>query len=155
MNKVSTILLCASVLTACQREPGIDIAAETEALMTADVAFAALSESTTPKQAFAAYMAPDGMMLPRGSEGAIEGHDNVIAVFGPDGDPGYQLLWQPQFAEVATAGDMGWTWGQYQVVAGGVQTASGKYVNVWKKQPDGSWKVRVDVGNQRPGQDSP
>lgn len=150
MKRALIVLPCIVTLAACQPEPPVDIAAETAALMAADIAFAELSVASTPKQAFAAYMAPDGMMLPRGSEGAIEGHENIVALFGPDGDPGYQLLWQPQFAEVAVAGDMGWTWGQYQVVADGVQTSSGKYVNVWKKQPDGTWKVRVDVGNQRP-----
>lgn len=155
MKRTSILLLCLMMLAACQHEPEINLAAETEALMAADIAFAELSEATTPKQAFAAFMAPDGMMLPRGSEGAIKGPENIAALFGPDGDPGYQLLWQPQFAEVAAAGDMGWTWGQYQVVAGGEPTSSGKYVNVWKRQPDGSWKVRVDVGNQRPGPGSP
>ena len=105
---------------------------------------------TTPKNAFANYIAPDGMLLPRSSDGAIEGYESVIAVFGDDGDPGYKLLWQPQFAEVANSGDMGWTWGQYQVVVDSQDVDTGKYVNVWKKQSDGSWKVRVDIGNQRP-----
>ncbi|MBT8061424.1 MAG: nuclear transport factor 2 family protein [Xanthomonadales bacterium] len=150
MNKDWGVLLCSAALSACQPTAGIDVAAEAEALMAADIAFASLSETTTPKQAFAAYMAPDGMLLPRGSEGAIQGLENIMTLFGPDGDPGYQLLWQPQFAEVAQAGDMGWTWGQYQVVVEGETENTGKYVNVWKKQPDGSWKVRVDVGNQRP-----
>ena len=138
------------ILTACQTTPIIDLDAEANALLEVDRAFAALSNETNPKTAFAAYMAPDGMMLPRSSDGAIEGYDSVIAVFGEDGDPGYQLLWQPQFAEVAEAGDMGWTWGQYQVVVNGENVDTGKYINVWKKQADGSWKVRVDMGNQRP-----
>lgn len=150
MKTTSSTLICLVALSACAPVPEIDIAAETRALMDADVAFAELSGSSTPKQAFATYMAPDGMMLPRGSQGAVEGTENIADLFGPDGDPGYQLLWQPQFAEVAAAADMGWTWGQYQVVVDGVETSSGKYVNVWKKQPDGTWKVRVDVGNQRP-----
>jgi len=136
--------------SACQTMPAFDIDAETQALMEADQAFAALSAETNPKKAFSAYMAPDGMMLPRASAGAIVGYESVIAVFGEDGDPGYTLLWQPQFAEVANSGDMGWTWGQYQIVVDGEAANTGKYVNIWQKQPDGSWKVRVDIGNQRP-----
>ncbi len=148
--KLSAALAALFLLIACQATTPIDLQAETRSLMSADEAFAALSAETNPKTAFAAYMAPDGMMLPRSSEGAIEGYESVIAVFGEDGDPGYTLLWQPQFAEVANSGDMGWTWGQYQVVIDGQVVDTGKYVNVWKKQPDGSWKVRMDIGNQRP-----
>jgi ketosteroid isomerase-like protein len=53
---------------------------------------------------------------------------------------------------VAESGDMGWTWEKYQVVVDAETVSSGKYVNVWKKQADGSWKVRVDIGNQKPAQ---
>ncbi len=148
--KFSAALATLLLLFACQPTSPIDLQAETRSLMSADKAFAALSAETTPKNAFANYMAPDGLMLPRSSDGAIEGYESVIAVFGDDGDPGYKLLWQPQFAEVANSGDMGWTWGQYQVVVDGQDVDTGKYVNVWKKQPGGSWKVRVDIGNQRP-----
>jgi ketosteroid isomerase-like protein len=139
------------ILTACQSAPPLfDADAAARVLFETDRAFARLSDRTDPGTAFAAYMAPDGMMLPRSSEGAVEGYDAVMDVFG-DGDPGYRLLWQPRMAEVAAAGDMGWTWGQYQVVVDGETVSTGKYVNVWKKQADGSWKVRVDMGNQHPG----
>ncbi len=148
--KLTVSLASLVLLTTCQATPVINIAAETEALMAADTAFAALSEATTPKNAFANFLAPDAMMLPRSSQGIIEGYDRAVAMFGDDGDPGYQLLWQPQFGEVASSGDMGWTWGQYQVVVDGENVDTGKYVNIWKKQADDSWKVRVDIGNQRP-----
>lgn len=140
----------AMLLTACQSPPVIDGEAEAAALMAVDRAFAELSALSNPKAAFATYMAPNGMMLPRASAGAIEGLENVLAAFGTEPDPGYDLLWQPQYAEVAAAGDMGWTWGQYQVLVDGVEMSSGKYVNVWQKQADGSWRVRADIGNQRP-----
>jgi ketosteroid isomerase-like protein len=45
---------------------------------------------------------------------------------------------------------MGWTWGQYQVLAEGETISTGKYLNVWTRQADGRWKVRADIGNQRP-----
>ncbi|NND43705.1 MAG: nuclear transport factor 2 family protein [Xanthomonadales bacterium] len=140
-------------LTACASAPTIDLDAEAETLLEADRAFAELSLVSNPKAAFAAYMAPNGMMLPRASQGAIEGLENVVAAFGVEPDPGYELHWQPQFAEVAAAGDLGWTWGQYQVVVDGVQVSTGKYLNVWRRQEDGHWKVRVDIGNQRPADD--
>ncbi len=48
---------------------------------------------------------------------------------------------------------MGWTWGVYQIIVDGKQVSNGKYVNIWTLQPDGSWKVRMDMGNQEPAQE--
>ncbi len=145
-----TPLLLLILLAGCQPASPPDLAAEAESLLAADRAFADLSVATNPGTAFDAYMAPDGLLLPRTAQAVVERAAGIAAMFGENGDPGYVLSWQPQFAEVAQAGDMGWTWGQYQVEADGEQVASGKYLNVWKKQPDGQWKVRVDIGNLRP-----
>jgi ketosteroid isomerase-like protein len=139
-----------TLLLGCQTTPLLDTGPLGKELLEADRAFAALSERSNPKTAFAAYMAPDGLILPRGSVGAVEGLEQVLAALGEGDDPGYRLLWQPQFAEVAAGGDMGWTWGQYQVLAEGETISTGKYLNVWTRQADGRWKVRADIGNQRP-----
>jgi ketosteroid isomerase-like protein len=122
-----------------------------EALLQADQDFARLSRESDPKSAFSAYLAPNAIMLPRSGD-PIEGFDNAVASFGDP--PGFDLLWQPQLAEVAASGEMGWTWGTYQVVIDGQQVSSGKYVNIWMLQPDGSWKVRLDMGNQEPAQET-
>jgi ketosteroid isomerase-like protein len=143
--KAVTLTATLTVLAGCAGSPP-NPERESAALLAADQAFAALSERTDARTAFDAYLAPDGMMFPRGADGPVVGHDKAMALFG-DGKPGYSLLWQPQFAEVAPSGDMGWTWGKYQVVTGGETIDTGKYINVWKKQEDGSWKVRTDFGS--------
>ncbi len=132
-------------LPGCPKD-GVHLTLAAELLET-DRAFAALSEQADPKQAFAAYLAPDAIMLPRSGE-PVQGFDQAVASFGET--PGFRLLWQPQLAEVSTGGDMGWSWGLYQVLVEGKQVSSGKYVNIWVRQPDGTWKVRLDMGNQEP-----
>lgn len=66
----------------------------------------------------------------------------------------YLLSWQPQKAEVAKSADLGWTWGKYILTSkdenGVEQKSYGKYVNIWQKQIDESWKVIVDIGNSSP-----
>jgi len=119
-------------------------------LLQADREFASLSESTDPKTAFSAYLAPNALMLPRSGE-PLNGFDASIASFGEE--PGFSLHWQPQLAEVAISGEMGWTWGTYQVLVDGTQMSNGKYVNIWTRQADGRWKVRMDMGNQEPTQE--
>jgi len=148
--KTITTLFLLTVLVACQSsntETTIDIPALTRSLLQTDQAFAVLSEKSGPKTAFAAFLAPDAIMIPRKGD-PREGYAQAISSFGED--PGFDLSWQPQMAEVAGSGDMGWTWGHYQVEVDGTQISSGKYVNIWKMQPDGKWKVRLDMGNTEP-----
>ncbi len=64
------------------------------------------------------------------------------------------LAWQPQFAQVASSADMGWTWGNYQYsydnAEGERGIAHGKYLNVWRKDAERGWIVLVDMGNSSP-----
>ncbi|MGA8073024.1 MAG: DUF4440 domain-containing protein [Candidatus Acidiferrales bacterium] len=52
---------------------------------------------------------------------------------------------------VAQAGDMAWDIGTYELTTkdkdGKASKEAGKYVEVWQKQVDGSWKVAVDTYN--------
>ena len=61
------------------------------------------------------------------------------------------LRWTPDFAEVAGDGTLGYTWGRWTMTArdsnGGRQVGQGRYLTVWRKQPDRSWKVEADVGD--------
>ncbi|MFA5941247.1 MAG: nuclear transport factor 2 family protein [Sinimarinibacterium sp.] len=140
-------ILCVALgLAGCAHAP-VDRAAEAEMLLDADRAFAALSASTDTGRAFAAYMAADGMQLPAQGEPVL-GVDAVVARIAAG--PPSRLLWTPRYAEVAAAADMGWTWGDWQAfdpAAPEQPLAGGRYVNVWLRQPDGSWKVRLDMGN--------
>jgi hypothetical protein len=66
-------------------------------------------------------------------------------------NPGFAVGWQPTTVEVSTAGDLGYTVGTYESTLqdehGNPVTDRGKYVTVWKKQPDGKWKVVADIFN--------
>lgn len=59
------------------------------------------------------------------------------------------LDWQPQFVDVARSGDLGYFYGVYQVRdkagANGKIIEEGSYIRIWKKQPNGKWKVAVDL----------
>lgn len=71
------------------------------------------------------------------------------------GDHPYTLSWEPQRAEVAGSGEMGWTWGTYvlrvQQPGAEVKVSHGKYLNIWTRQEHGQWRVAVDMGNPSPG----
>jgi ketosteroid isomerase-like protein len=52
---------------------------------------------------------------------------------------------------------MGFTWGHYESnskdAEGKPVKETGRYMTVWKKQSDGSWKVVLDASNQGPADD--
>ena len=60
------------------------------------------------------------------------------------------LTWEPDFADVAKSGDLGYTWGRYTYTSfdSTESPSCGFYVTIWKKQLDGSWRFVFDAGNQ-------
>ena len=65
--------------------------------------------------------------------------------------PGFAISWQPTKVEAAAGGDLGYSMGTYTLTVHDASarpvTDRGKYVTVWKKQADGSWKVVADIFN--------
>lgn len=69
-------------------------------------------------------------------------------------NPNLKLNWKPVKADVAESGDLGYTFGTWELTgksrSGEDVRLTGKYATVWKKQKDGSWKVVLDLGNTDP-----
>jgi len=65
--------------------------------------------------------------------------------------PGAAISWKATKVEVAKAGDLAYVSGTYEettIDASGKPVKDrGKYVEVWKKQADGIWKVVADIWN--------
>lgn len=117
--------------------------------MQADRAFAAaVAEGGT--DAWVTWFAEDGAQIQPGS-GEIRGRDAIRELMAGLDDPNFSLAWEPRRADIAASGDLGWTTGSYVSKGIGVdgqpRQAQGRYVTIWRKQPDGSWKVVMDLGN--------
>lgn len=65
--------------------------------------------------------------------------------------PEFSIRWKPLFAEAAKDGTLGYTFGEaessFRDEKGELRKRPGRYVTVWRRQPDGSWKVATDIGN--------
>jgi len=100
--------------------------------------------------AFVSYFAEDGVELEDGG-GIKTKHDMQKEGTWP---PDFSLAWAPVKAEMAASGDLGYTYGNYELKSrdkvGKFVTRYGKYASIWKKQKDGSWKVVLDMGNSSP-----
>ena len=127
-----------------------DVKPEWKKLLDTDFEFARTSVKKGPSAAFYLYLADNAMQLPEGSL-PIYGRTAIYETMKGDH---YDLLWTPVKAEVANSGELGWTWGKFVVTVrqadGSTTTGYGKYLNIWRKQPDGKWKVIVDMGNKSP-----
>ena len=102
--------------------------------------------------AFADWFAPDAIALNNG-QAPLEGL--VAIVKSANWDPKvYQLTWTPTDARMGPSGDMGYTWGHFEGhskdAAGNPVTTSGRYMTVWRREKDGSWKVVLDAGANEP-----
>jgi ketosteroid isomerase-like protein len=83
----------------------------------------------------------------------ITGKANILAAYkNLVADKNFSLTWPPSYAVVVSkSGDMAYTEGSYTFTYTDPKTRKpvvekGKYVEVYAKQPDGSWKDVVDTG---------
>lgn len=104
--------------------------------------------------AFADWFADDGVALGNG-QAPLVGKVAILKSakwLAKD----YQLTWTPTDGLMGPSGDMGYTWGHFEGHSkdanGNPVTTSGRYMTIWRKQPDGSWKVVLDSGSNEPAE---
>ncbi len=102
--------------------------------------------------AFADWFAEDGVALGNGQQPVV---GRVAIMKSANWDPKiYQLTWTPTDAVLGPSGDVGYTWGHFEGRSkdanGNPVTTSGRYITIWRKQPDGNWKVVLDAGANEP-----
>jgi ketosteroid isomerase-like protein len=64
-----------------------------------------------------------------------------------------ELTWEPRTGDVASSGDLGWLTGPSTSINHTTpekKPGYGCYLSVWRKQPDGTWRVFIDVGAGSP-----
>ena len=146
---VALVLGLVSLMGQAQRGTG---SADKGALMAADLAFA---KATAERglEGWLSWFAPDARIFPPG-EAIIEGIEAIKAYYLKTGFDPKPLTWKPAYADLAASGDLGYTVGYASWPAtddkGQRVTRGSKYLTVWKKQADGSWKVAADLGNAAP-----
>ena len=145
-----TMCCCTLFLFHCKQsspDPNM-LKADKENLLKADMNW---SDSAKEVDDFMAYVLDDANMLPP-NEPMASGKEAIKTTFASMHDmSGFSVTWKPSMAEVANSGDLGYTIGTYKLSVndstGMPMADEGKYLTVWKKQADGSWKVAADMFN--------
>jgi len=127
-------------------------AAPIDAVLDADRAFAAAAKQNGARAAFVEFAAPDAIMFRQGV-GPVKGIAAIGQAFASPETA--TAAWEPEGGEIAASGDLAYTWGYFAwtAVAGpnvGKPPATGNYVSIWRKQPDGRWKWVIDLGVNAP-----
>ena len=142
--------MLATLLTSGARAQ--DVVATRGALMDADRAF---NRATAARRTdgWMEFIAEDGEMIR--SAGTITGRAAIReAMAKAFADTSFSLTWEPLQADVGASGDLGYTNGRYEArfrdAKGNAAMRTGRYLTIWKKQADGSWKVVRDIGVQDP-----
>jgi len=116
---------------------------ELQSLVETERAFSRHSVENGMRDAFLTYLAEESIVFEPRPVNGREVHA------GREESPG-TLVWWPVWAEISSSGDMGYTTGPWEfrrVVEGDTAVGYGHYVSVWRKQPDGTWRVAIDAGN--------
>lgn len=102
--------------------------------------------------AFVSWLAPEAVTL--NNKMAPEMGKTRIAAKATWKPEEYQLTWYPQGGQMGPSNDMGFTWGHYEGKSkdehGQPVVITGRYITVWKKMPDGKWKVVLDASAEEP-----
>lgn len=127
-------------------EEGVD------GLLAADAAFLAAVQENGVDAAFEEFMAPLSVNLLAGDRARV-GLGDILGGF-EDWQPEWQLAWEAEGAGLADDGSLGFTWGRWQLsranAEGADETDYGYYTTIWGRQPDGHWKVILDMTNVSP-----
>jgi len=153
MRASQMVILGIAGLLATGCAPAPDLEAERQAIMDADRAFA-VATAERGVDGWVSYFAEDGMQYPK--QGVAIGHEAIRKLMEPGLSlPNSHFTWAPETAVVSASGDLGYTLGRWEIgsldAAGEVTIATrGNYVSIWRKGPDGAWKVALDIGNEDP-----
>jgi len=98
-----------------------------------------------------AFYADDAVLLPPNAPIATDRksiRESWAGLLGPN----TSLSWKWSKIEVAQSGELAYIYGSYRLKMGastdsGPVNDTGKFLEVWKKQPGGQWKCIVDTYN--------
>ena len=150
-----TSLLLFVLTTACTQAPppAPDLRdASIQALKDTEAAWVKTTSAAKDLDKMIGFYADDASVFAP-NEPVATGKDAIRAALKPMfDDPNFALSFQPTRVEADKSGELGYTQGAYSFTMTNPKTKKpvtdkGKYVTVYKKQADGSWKAVADILN--------
>lgn len=141
-----------ALVAACEGGGGGDVAADERARAEIDSLGRAWEEAANTAQIerLIEIYAPDAVILPPGGP-VIEGSETIRELFRQEFERfDTKLAFTTQ--EIEVAGDMAFRRGRYvwrgtPRLSGQTVETTNKFLEVWRRQPDGGWRIAVDMWN--------
>lgn len=154
MLKQGILLLMFIASFGCESEkkqPVVNSGEATLVLLQTDRTFSKMSSERGMKSAFIEYLDSNAVLL-RPDNRPIAGGDAIDFLIQQN-DTEVIFTWDPQYAEIAQSGDLGYTYGIFRLKdKSGDSSIMGTYSRIWKKQNDGAWKLVLDTENRGVGE---
>lgn len=147
MKKILVVALVLSTIVSCNQQI-VDTKTEGEKLMQVSREWSKIAQSRDVEKTLS-YWADDALVISAGQP-TLKGKNEIRQmVEGSFKNPAFKISWEPERAEIAKSGDMGYLI-EHDDMAGSDSTGklfTHRYrsITIWKKQTDGSWKNVVDV----------
>jgi ketosteroid isomerase-like protein len=124
-----------------------------EEMADAERAFAQRAQEVSVQQAFIEHFADDAVGFQSGKPASAQEELRSRPV--RPRDPNQLFWWEPRYGDISASGDLGWLTGPVRMgrkddPAGKIR--HGNYASIWKRQPDGRFKVIIDLGAEPPGE---
>lgn len=122
-----------------------------EEMAEAERAFVRRAQEVSVGQAFIEWFAPDAVGFATGTPASAQ----IEMRKRPQQarDPNILFWWEPRYGDIAASGELGYLTGP---VRSGREDKNevrhGNYASIWKRQPDGTFKVVIDIGIDPPGE---
>jgi ketosteroid isomerase-like protein len=118
-----------------------------QSLVEAEKAFAAMASEKGFRDSFLANFTEEGIAFTPAPGRSNEALRKLPPP--PPGPPKNKLKWHPDFSDISAAGDLGYNTGPFWVEGPGGKDLGqnqGYFFSLWRMQPDGNWKVVLDIG---------
>ena len=145
------VAACSNSGTKTPAQPPDTRAADESAIRSAVIEWSKAAQAKDVNKAVSFYADDAMQFVDKGP--LVTGKENIRTVWEQMAAlPGPGLTFATTGVEVARSGDMAYEYGIYDFATkdkkGNITDEKGKYVVVWKKQADGSWKVAADIDNR-------
>ncbi len=129
-----------AVAVADQQRDDAPASADLMKMVNTERAFVRRAQETNWRHAFLEFFA-DGIK-------GFEGEDVKERLRSrPEPPKGLEFWWEPRFGDIAASGELGWLTGPVRTRAPQAPKPDfGNYTSVWKRQPDGTYRVIQDIG---------
>ena len=150
MEKLFLVLATVLVLAASGCSPQVDVEAEAAAIRAAEDEALKIAQAKDAER-WASVYADDARVFPPNAL-LVTGKEAIRKLFAElFASPGFEIDWEVTRVEVSRAGDLGYVVGTHKVTVndaeGNPVTDRGKWIAIWKKQADGTWKCIEDIWN--------